>query len=222
MARSILSTIMAIESGGRNVPQRIDDINMRRGTPAQGYFQITDPTWAEFGGGKTDYKSAIHAPYSTQRDIALNIPVERWGPATQSALQSAGYVPQPGETLGQMLKRYGEDPSAATPADAGAGVPSTATASTAAPTMPTPPAAAPDYSKILGLLTQQEQDKQEKATTQLAQEGLGLLGKATTSAPADAMQPMPERTVQAQPLGWMSSMPDFTQMLAQQRLQRRM
>ena len=50
---SILATILRIESGGRNIPQNIDDINMRRGTPAQGYFQIINPTWSEFGGDKT-------------------------------------------------------------------------------------------------------------------------------------------------------------------------
>src|SRR5215475_8309972 len=50
--RTILSTIMGVESGGRNIPQGIVDINTAKGTPAQGYFQIIDPTWAAYGGNR--------------------------------------------------------------------------------------------------------------------------------------------------------------------------
>lgn len=116
---TILSTIMGVEtSGGHNITQgNIGDINNRTGDLAQGYFQITGGTWAQFGGTATGFNSALNAPYSTQVQIAQNIPVARWGPATQSALQAAGYQPQPGETLGQMMSRYGEDPSATTAAD---------------------------------------------------------------------------------------------------------
>ena len=109
---SVIDTILRIESGGRNVTQgNIGDINNARGTPAQGYFQITDPTWAQFGGLSTGYSSALQAPYETQLQVAQNIPIGRWGPATQSALQSAGYSYSPNETLGQVLNRYGETPS---------------------------------------------------------------------------------------------------------------
>jgi hypothetical protein len=116
---TILSTIMGVESsGGNNITQgNIGDINNRTGDLAQGYFQITGGTWAQFGGAATGYGSAIQAPYATQVQIAQNIPVARWGPATQTALGSAGYFPQSGETLGQMMTRYGEDPSATTAAD---------------------------------------------------------------------------------------------------------
>ena len=49
---TILSTIMGVESsGGHNVTQgNIGDINNRTGDLAQGYFQITGGTWAQFGG----------------------------------------------------------------------------------------------------------------------------------------------------------------------------
>lgn len=116
---TILSTILGVESsGGHNITQgNIGDVNNRTGDLAQGYFQITGATWAQFGGYGTGYSSAIQAPYATQLQIAQNIPVARWGPDTQSALQAAGYQPQRGETLGQMLTRYGEDPSATTAAD---------------------------------------------------------------------------------------------------------
>lgn len=116
---SIISTILGVESGGgRNLTQgNIGDINNVTGDLAQGYFQITGGTWRDFGGGTTGYNSAIQAPYGTQLGIAQNIPVARWGPNTQAALITAGYSPKPGETLGQMLARYGEDPTATTPID---------------------------------------------------------------------------------------------------------
>lgn len=116
---SIISTILGVESGGgNNVTQgNIGDINNATGDLAQGYFQITGATWKQFGGLNTGFSSAIQAPYGTQLEIAQNIPSARWGPNTQSALIQAGYIPRPGETLGQMLKRYGENPSATVPAD---------------------------------------------------------------------------------------------------------
>lgn len=107
---TILSTILGVESGGgKNITQgNIGDINNARGTLAQGYLQITDPTWAQFGGLSTGYTSAIQAPPDVQLSVAQNIPVSRWGPATQAALLQNGYSPLPGETLGGMMNRYGE------------------------------------------------------------------------------------------------------------------
>lgn len=122
---TILSTILGVESGGgHNVTQgNIGDVNNRTGDLAQGYFQITGGTWNQFGGTGTGYASAISAPYDTQLQVAQNIPVNRWGPNTQTALTNAGYTPLPGETLGQMLKRYNENPQATVPADASGGAP---------------------------------------------------------------------------------------------------
>src|SRR5579862_6841700 len=116
---SILSTIMGVESGGgHNVTQgNIGDINNATGDLAQGYYQITGATWAQFGGASTGYNSAIAAPYATQLQVAQNIPVQRWGPTTIAQLGAQGYHPLPGETLGQMLTRYGQDPTATVPAD---------------------------------------------------------------------------------------------------------
>lgn len=117
---------MGVESsGGHNIAQGpIGDVNNRNaaatGDPtqlAQGYFQITGPTSMQFGGGTTN---VLGMTYSQQVDLAQNIPVSRWGGATQSALQANGYFPRPGETLGQMMTRYGEDPSATTAADGSA------------------------------------------------------------------------------------------------------
>jgi hypothetical protein len=107
---TILSTIMGVESGGgHNVTQgNIGDINNRTGDLAQGYFQITGGTWAQFGGLNTGYQSAKDAPYAVQLQIAQNIPVSRWGPDTQSALNAAGYSPQRGQTLGQLMAANGE------------------------------------------------------------------------------------------------------------------
>src|SRR5215475_15175143 len=228
--RSILATIMGVESGGRNIPQGIVDINTAKGTPAQGYFQIIDPTWAAYGGNRTDFKSAINAPYELQRQVALNIPVDQWGPATQAALRTAGYEPKPGETLGQLLQRHGEDPNATSPSDAGTGVGGGSGSGSGTTTA----AAGGDNTILSGLLARQqaadqaaqaaaaraaqtEQDKQQAGYKDAVKQGLGLLSQGETPAPA--MNVAPARTVQpGQPVG----MPDFREMLAQQRLQRRL
>lgn len=125
---TIVSTILGVESGGKNVTQgNIGDINNRQGTLAQGYFQITDPTWAQFGGLSTGYSSAIQAPYATQLQVAQNIPIGRWGPNTQTALQAAGYSYSPNQTLGQVMAANGE-----TGATASTGVADNASGSTPA------------------------------------------------------------------------------------------
>jgi hypothetical protein len=116
---TILSTIMGVESsGGHNVTQgNIGDINNRTGDLAQGYFQITGGTWAQFGGLNTGYTQANQAPYAVQLQIAQNIPVSRWGPDTQSALSAAGYSTSRGQTLGQLMAANNENPSATVAAD---------------------------------------------------------------------------------------------------------
>jgi len=223
---SILSTIMRIESGGRNVPQNIDDINMRRGTPAQGYFQIINPTWSEFGGDKTGSRSAIDAPYATQLQVAQNIPVARWGPNTQAALRAAGYEPQPGETLGQMLTRYGEDPTATKPEDGGS------TVSAAAPAAPTLPAgllgaSTPAPATPIDGAKRDKEKEEEAAYASLTREGMKLMAAEEPPAPpavqpasaggllqATAPVPLPDFTQPA------PSLPDFLEMLSQQRLRR--
>jgi hypothetical protein len=117
---NIIDVIQKVESGWRNVTQgNIGDVNNLRGTLAQGYFQITDPTWAQFGGLATGYTSAIQAPFDTQLQVAENIPIGRWGPATQNALQAAGYSFTPGETLGQLMAKYGQLPGSNLPGPAG-------------------------------------------------------------------------------------------------------
>jgi|ERR1700733_1883454 len=116
---TILSTIMGVESsGGHNVTQgNIGDRNNQTGDLAQGYFQITGGTWAQFGGLNTGYTQANQAPYATQLQIAQNIPVSRWGPDTQAALSAAGYSTTRGQTLGQLMAANGETPGMTTAAD---------------------------------------------------------------------------------------------------------
>ena len=227
---SILSTIMKIESGGRNVPQQIDDINMRRGDPAQGYFQIIGDTWREHGGDKTGHKSALDAPYPVQLQIAQNIPVARWGPATQQALKAAGYEPQPGETLGAMLARYKEDPSATRPEDVGG-----SSSGGTTPTTPTAPTGGLTPEVIAGLLAKQqdqsaatakaaalaEEAKQQASSASMVKQGMGLLTSADTPAPQMAMPQAAIHRPQAQPFSLGGDTPDFSTMLARQRLMRR-
>jgi hypothetical protein len=116
---TILSTIMGVESGGgHNWTQgNIGDINNRTGDLAQGYYQITGGTWAQFGGLGTGFSQANQAPYATQLQIAQNIPIGRWGPATQQALQANGYSFNRGDTLGQVMAAYGENGTETVAAD---------------------------------------------------------------------------------------------------------
>jgi hypothetical protein len=239
-APSILSTIMRVESGGRNVPQQIDDINMRRGDPAQGYFQIIGDTWREHGGGATGHKSAIDAPYQTQLQVAQNIPVERWGPATQQALKAAGYEPKPGETLGQMLARYKEDPTATRPEDVGGSrAAGTAVASADGTVAPAPAGgllqaqldklAADQAARLTQQKADAEKTEQDKAKdtlfADLGKVGTGLLGKAETKpvqlAQMDPGVHLPDPGEIPVPNYTQAAQPDFMQMLMQQRLQRR-
>lgn len=232
--RSILSTILRVESGGRNVPQSLGtrDINNNYGQgggdPAQGYYQITGGTWRDFGGDKTGHKSAIDAPYATQLQIAQNIPVARWGPTTQQALRSAGYEPKPGETLGQMLARYNEDPTATRPEDVGGSSDGGTTA--VADKGGGVDSINPEI--VAGLLVKQqeqaaatakaaalaEEAKQQAAMQGVTKQGLGLLAQGEVAAPQMAM---PTATIHRPQVQGMGGTPDFATMLARQRLMRR-
>lgn len=152
---SIISTILGVESfGGQNVTQSLGtkDVNNNYGagggTPAQGYFQIIDPTWNAYGGASTGYSSAIQAPYSVQLQVAQNIPVNQWGPSTVNALHAAGYQWSGNTTLGQLLQNYGENPTATIPADGssptGTSVASNNTPSDGGGSASTQPAVEPD------------------------------------------------------------------------------
>lgn len=121
---TILSTIMGVESGGGHnlVQGNIGDINNQTGDLAKGYFQITNATWAQFGGLNTGYTAANQAPYATQLQIAQNIPIARWGPDTTTALQNAGYGTATGSvgrstTLGQYMANNGENGTETVAAD---------------------------------------------------------------------------------------------------------
>jgi hypothetical protein len=229
-APSILSTIMRVESGGRNVTQgNIGDINNRTGDLAQGFYQITGGTWNDFGGGKTGHTSAIDAPYGVQLQVAQNIPVQRWGPTTQEALRSAGYEPKPGETLGQMLARYNEDPTKTRPEDVGG---SSDGGTTKAPDTGL---LALDTSKLDALRAEQaataaaqaaatKDKEQDQAFADLQKTGLGLLAEGQKVQPvAAAPPPLADSGPAAVPAPYefATEMPDFQKMMMQQRLQRR-
>ena len=121
---TILSTIMGVEtSGGHNIVQgNIGDVNNQTGDLAKGYFQITNATWAQFGGLSTGYTQANAAPYAVQLQVAQNIPIARWGPDTTNALQAAGYGTATGSvgrstTLGQYMANNNETGSQTVAAD---------------------------------------------------------------------------------------------------------
>jgi hypothetical protein len=103
-----------LESGGRNIP------NTTQGTSsgqAQGYDQITTGTWREFapaaGIDLNKYPTALSAPKQLQRQVASNIPLERWDPKTLNGLKAAGFSVQPNLTLGQNIAQNGGAPAPA-------------------------------------------------------------------------------------------------------------
>jgi hypothetical protein len=98
----LIASLIQLESGNQNITQRISDINSARGTPAQGYLQITDPTWRQYAPPQiyAQYASAIQASRDVQIAVGSNIPLSRFG--TKDALQ-ARYGPlDTSKTIGQL------------------------------------------------------------------------------------------------------------------------
>ena len=92
-APSQLDVIAHVETGNRNIPQQIHDINTDRGTPAQGNFQFITPTWQRYapraGVDVSKYPTAMSAPPSVQAQVAAVTPINQWGPNTVAALKRA-------------------------------------------------------------------------------------------------------------------------------------
>ena len=108
---SPLDLVARLESGNTNVSQKIHDINTDRGTPAQGYFQIIDPTWrahAKAAGVDINrYPSAITAPRDVQIAVASAIPINQWGPNTVAALKKQYPNLDTSQTLGALQSKAG-------------------------------------------------------------------------------------------------------------------
>lgn len=108
---SPMAMIERLESGGKNVPQSIIDANTAKGTPAGGYLQIIDPTWAQYapkaGVDLKAYPFAMMAPQAVQEQVASAIPVNQWGPNTVKALQAAFPGIDISKPLGEAQKAYG-------------------------------------------------------------------------------------------------------------------
>ena len=89
---SQLDIIAHVESGNRNIPQAIHDVNTDRGTPAGGNFQFIDPTWRrqalKAGIDINRYPTAMSAPPSVQAQVAAVTPIREWGPNTVAALKA--------------------------------------------------------------------------------------------------------------------------------------
>jgi hypothetical protein len=129
-----------------------------------------------------------------------------------------------------MLARYNEDPNATRPEDVGG--------SSDGGTKPvTPTGSSPDLSGLYaGLLAKQqdqsattakaaalaEEAKQQAANASAIKQGMGLLAAGETAAPQMALPSAAIHRPQAQPLALGGGTPDFSTMLAQQRLMRRM
>src|SRR6185295_7847610 len=101
---TLLEALLRNESGGRNIA------NTTQGTSsgqAQGYFQITEGTWNDFGGNRYA-PNPLAASYEQQADIASKIPLKRWDPSTIAMMQATGRPVDPSRTLGENLARNAE------------------------------------------------------------------------------------------------------------------
>ena len=103
---SPMDLVANLESGNRNIQQQIRDKNTAMGTPAGGYFQIIDPTWATYapkaGVDLKLYPTAMSAPRDIQAQVASAIPVNQWGPSTVAALKAKYPGIDTSLTLGQF------------------------------------------------------------------------------------------------------------------------
>ncbi len=101
-----LDLVAQLESGNRNIKQQIVDANTARGTPAGGYYQIIDPTWAAYapkaGVDLKRFPTAMSADRDTQTKVASVIPVNQWGPNTVKALQAQYAGLDTSRTLGEV------------------------------------------------------------------------------------------------------------------------
>jgi hypothetical protein len=112
-----VGVVVGAETGGKNEQQSpsTKDVNNNYGAgggnPAEGYFQIIDPTWREYapkaGVDVDKYPSAIDAPYAVQAAVAQQIPINQWGPKTVAALNAQFPGLNDRETLGQAESQYG-------------------------------------------------------------------------------------------------------------------
>jgi hypothetical protein len=89
---SQLDVIAHVETGNRNIPQRIHDVNTDRGTPAGGNFQFIQPTWnrqaPKAGVDLNKYPTPMSAPPAVQAQVAAVTPIREWGPNTVTALKA--------------------------------------------------------------------------------------------------------------------------------------
>jgi len=101
---TLLQALLRNESGGRNIA------NTTQGTSsgqAQGYFQITEGTWDDFGG-RNYAPNPLNATYEQQADIASKIPLARWDPSTIAMMKATGRPVDPSRTLGENLAQNAE------------------------------------------------------------------------------------------------------------------
>jgi hypothetical protein len=106
-----MGLVAQVETGNRDIPQRIHDANTDRGTPAQGNFQIIDPTWRRYapvaGIDLNKYPTALGAPFEVQSAVASVIPVNQWGDHTKAALLARYPGLDVNKTLGEAQAQFG-------------------------------------------------------------------------------------------------------------------
>lgn len=108
----VLSTIVGQESGGSNDGAPGQPAGGDGGI-ARGYWNIQTPTWHDFAPtvpGASQYATADAAPPEVQTQVAMNIPISRFGDATRALLHRRfGDFPE-SLTVGELAAQNGQLP----------------------------------------------------------------------------------------------------------------
>ena len=111
---SFMDAMANIESGNKNIPSTTDRDVTGPGTKSQGYWQINTPTWRDFapkaGVDLKQYPNAMSAPRSVQEQVALTIPLRRFGPRTQRMIQAKFGRLNLNQPLGVIARTHGTHP----------------------------------------------------------------------------------------------------------------
>lgn len=84
--KMLVAKAMQRESGGRNIPQQVNDINMQKGTPAFGPLQIIKPTFDRYADPGWDW----HNPVQSMR-AAVRYARARYGAGWAARMARSGY-----------------------------------------------------------------------------------------------------------------------------------
>jgi hypothetical protein len=111
---SFMDAMAEIESGNKNIFSTTDRDVAGKGTKSQGYWQINTPTWRDFAGKAgvdlAKYPNAMSAPRNVQEQVALTIPLSRFGSRTRRMIQEKFGHLDLRQPLGVIARTHGTHP----------------------------------------------------------------------------------------------------------------